>query len=270
MTRRVWWSDFKASDFEAVDPMETIAMLPIAAIEQHGPHLPLGTDELINRGLIAALIPALPEECDLRILPVQSIGKSNEHLFAAGTVTLDARTLIDAWVAIGLSVARAGVKKLVIVNSHGGNLDVMGIVARELRVAAGMLVVKTGWLFGYPDGLVDPHEQRLGIHGGDVETSLMLHFHPELVDLTKAENFVSRAVADEADYKHLRPIGLPSYAWIASDIHPSGAIGDAASADAGKGAAIARHQVAAMCDLLAEVRRRPLPDAPALKEPFRR
>ncbi len=257
--RRVWWGDFRAPDYLEPDPERTIAMLPIAAIEQHGPHLPVGTDSIINRHCLDLMIERLPP-MDLRILPVQDIGKSNEHLWAPGTVTHDAATLIAAWTEIGLSVARAGVRKLVMVNSHGGNEEVMGIVARELRVRADMLVVKSSWMrFGCPPGLIPDDERRLGIHGGEVETALMLAFRPELVDMSKAADFVSKAASDEATYKHLRPTGTHAYAWIASDLNPSGAVGNAARATAENGRAIADFQVQGMIELLQELERMPLP-----------
>ena len=194
MSRKIWWHEFSAPEFQSIDPMKTIALMPIAAVEQHGPHLPVGTDAILNLGCIEEMIPRVPAAMDLRILPVQTAGKSNEHLWQKGTVTHTAATLIEAWTEIGLSVARAGIKKLAMVNSHGGNEEVMGIVARELRVRAGMLVVKTGWTrFQPPAGLITDDERRLGIHGGDLETSLMLHFRPELADMSKAENFRSSA-----------------------------------------------------------------------------
>ncbi|GAH39970.1 unnamed protein product, partial [marine sediment metagenome] len=122
-------------------------------------------------------------------------------------------TLIESWTELGLSVARAGVRKLVMVNSHGGNEDVMGIVARELRVQANMLVVKAAWSrLGKPAGLYSERELKFGIHGGDVETSLMLHFRPELVDMASAKDFPSVAEQDEATFAHLRPTGLSAYA----------------------------------------------------------
>ncbi len=118
-----------------------------------------------------------PDDLQPLILPVQSVGKSNEHLHAPGTVTLTAETALRAWVEIGLSVARAGLRKIVIVNSHGGNLDLVSILTRELRVQAGMLAVKCQWgAFGHPAGMYPPEELAYGIHGGDVETSLMLAF----------------------------------------------------------------------------------------------
>ena len=202
MSRKIWWHEFSAPEFQSIDPMKTIALMPVAAVEQHGPHLPVGTDAILNLGCIEEMIPRVPAAMDLRILPVQTAGKSNEHLWQKGTVTHTAATLIEAWTEVGLSVARAGVKKLAMVNSHGGNEEVMGIVARELRVRAGMLVVKTGWTrFPPPPGLIADDERRLGIHGGDLETSLMLHFRPELADMSKAENFRSSASDDEANYR---------------------------------------------------------------------
>lgn len=260
MSRKIWWHEFSAPEFQSIDPMRTIAMLPIAALEQHGPHLPVGTDAILNLGCIEQMIPQVPAAMDLRILPVQTAGKSNEHLWQKGTVTHTAQTLIEAWTEVGLSVARAGVKKLAIVNSHGGNEEVMGIVARELRVRAGMLVVKTGWTrFPPPPGLIADDERRLGIHGGDLETSLMLHFRPELADMEKAENFVSIAADDEATYSYLRPTGIHAYAWIARDLNPHGVVGDASIATADKGRQIAEAEVSGMLALLAELERMPLP-----------
>lgn len=259
-TKRVWWADFGTLDFEGLDAEATIAVLPIAAVEQHGPHLPVGTDSLIAEGMLRTAIPFIPADLDVRILPVQMVGKSNEHLHAPGTLTMPAACLIDAWTELGLSVARAGIRKLVFVNSHGGNEEVMGIVARELRVRAGMLAVKTSWMrFGTPDGMISDLEKRHGIHGGEVETSLMLHFRADTVDMAKAEAFTSSAARDEERFALLRPTGVHAYAWIASDLHSAGTVGDAAAATAEKGRAIAEHQVQGFATLLAEVRAAALP-----------
>lgn len=261
--RKIWWTDFSAPSYEAIEPQRTIAILPIAAIEQHGPHLPVGTDAILNQGCLEMLVERAPAELDLRILPVQSAGKSNEHIWARGTVSHTASSLIEAWTELGLSVARAGIRKLVFVNSHGGNEEIMGIVARELRVRAGMLAVKSGWTrFPPPDGLLSDVERRHGIHGGDLETSLMLHFRPELVEMDKLDNFPSIAARDEAEYTYLRPTGTHAYAWIASDLNPAGAVGEAAKATAEKGRLIAEKEVAGMIDLLREVARFPLPSGP--------
>ncbi len=249
MTRRLDWADYRAGEFAGLDPARTIAVLPTAAIEQHGPHLPVGTDTLIAEGMLARLREACPAHLDLRILPVQTIGKSNEHLFAPGTLTLTAATALAAWTEIGLSVARAGIRKIVIVNSHGGNLDLVSILSRELRVQAGMLAVKCQWAgFGSPPGMYPAEELAYGIHGGDMETSLMLAFRPETVDLAAARNF--RSTAEEGP---IPPVGPLSYGWIATDLNPAGTVGNAAAATAEKGHATAAHQVAGVVALLERV-----------------
>ncbi|MEO1397682.1 MAG: creatininase family protein, partial [Pseudomonadota bacterium] len=131
-----FWAQYKSHEFDGIDPQSTIAVLPTAAIEQHGPHLPVGVDTMINQGMLETTCARLPDDLDIRILPLQAVGKSNEHLHAKGTLTLPVEVAIKLWVEIGLSVARAGVRKMVIVNSHGGNLDIISIVSRELRVQA--------------------------------------------------------------------------------------------------------------------------------------
>jgi len=208
---------------------------------------------MINTHMLAHLVEAAPQDLDFRILPVQAVGKSNEHLHALGTLTLGAEAAMRAWIDIGLSVARAGVRKLVIVNSHGGNLDMLGVITRELRVQAQMLAVKCQWgSFGHPEGMYPAEELAYGIHGGDVETSLMLHFRPDLVKMDKAQNFRSSA-QDMGEFKHLRPTGTTAFGWIASDLNSDGTVGNASIATAEKGAATAAHQVTGFIDLLRDV-----------------
>lgn len=258
MSRALDWADLRAPEFQECDPMETIAILPTAAIEQHGPHLPVGTDTLIAEGMLDELRRTCPDDLDIRILPVQAVGKSNEHLWAKGTLTMSAPTALAVWTEIGLSVARAGVRKIVCVNSHGGNLDLVSILTRELRVQAGMLAVKCQWgAFGYPAGMYSDFENQFGIHGGDVETSLMLAFRPDTVDMERADIFRS-----SAESTAISPIGPVSYGWIASDLSGSGTVGDAALGTPEKGRATAQHQVRGFVDLLYKVKATPLFDHP--------
>ena len=259
--RKLWWGDYRTVDFERVDPEAVIAVVPVAAIEQHGPHLPGATYTTIMQGMIDTVLPLVPDDLDVRFLPVQAVGKSNEHLHAPGTLTLPAPVLIEAWTELGLSVARAGVRKIVFVNSHGGNEEIMGIVARELRVKAGMLAVKTSWQrFGRPAGMYTEEEERFGIHGGDVETSLMLHFRPDLVRMEEARNFRSATSRADETFALLKPQGAHAFAWIASDINPAGVAGDASIATERKGRATAAHQAAGFVDLLRDVRAARLDD----------
>lgn len=261
MSRRVWWGDFTAREFEGLDAEQTIAVLPIAATEQHGPHLPVSTDHAIMKGMLETLFPLLPADLDVRFLPIQCIGKSNEHLRVPGTLTIDATTLIAAWNQIGDSIARAGIRKLVFLNSHGGNEELMGIVARDLRVRHDMLAVKTSWVrFGFPDGMYSDDNRAYGIHGDDYETSLMLHFAPETVKMDKAQDFTSSTPRAQQTFTHLAPQSPHAFAWIAGDINPEGVAGEAHLATAEKGAATARHQASAFVELLADVRAAKLKD----------
>lgn len=254
--RRFWWGDFKASDFAAVDPDAVIAVLPLAAIEQHGPHLPLSTDADIMHGMLAEVGRRLPGDLDVRTVPVQAVGKSNEHINVPGTLSLDPVAALAAWTQVGDSIARTGIRKLVVVTSHGGNEEVMALLTREMRVRHRMLAVKSSWSrFGYPDGTFGEEELRYNVHGGDVETSLMLHFRPDLVDMGKARNFASGVKQAESEFELLRQTGPFGFAWMATDLNPAGVVGNAAAATAGKGRLTAEHQAEGFVRLLRDVRK---------------
>src|ERR1700727_1709207 len=171
------WMDMTWQDVAGAgaDTARWIPVLPLAAVEQHGPHLPLGVDTYIGEAYLARVEKILPDDLPVTFLPVQRIGVSAEHLSYPGTLTFSASTAIAAWTELGESLARAGVRKLVLVTSHGGNVAAMELVARDLRARLGMLTFTVGWhRFGYPDGAFSTEERKHGIHGGDIETSLML------------------------------------------------------------------------------------------------
>ncbi|HEY8383738.1 MAG TPA: creatininase family protein [Microvirga sp.] len=249
-----FWLDLTTEDFRTRDMSRTIAVLPVAAVEQHGPHLPVGVDTYINEAYLARAMRAVPEDLDVLFLPVQAVGKSNEHLAFPGTLTLTAETAIRAWTEIGESVKRAGCRKLVFVNSHGGNIAVIDIVARDLRVRHGLLVVNAAWhRLGYPAGLYSEMEARHGIHGGDAETSLMLAARPQTVAMDKAQNFEPRTVEMERRFKHLRAIQPIGFGWMSQDLSVAGAMGEAALATPEKGEASLDHGVRAFAELMREV-----------------
>ena len=176
------WLEMTTEDFRRADTADWIAVLPVAAIEQHGPHLPVGVDTLIMQGCLERAARLLPDDLPVTFLPVQAIGKSNEHLEFPGTLTLSAETAHARLDRDRRERPPRRRRKLVIVNSHGGNAALIDIVARELRVRHGMLAAFTAWSWlGQPDGLFSADEMRLGIHAGEIETSLMLEFRPDLV-----------------------------------------------------------------------------------------
>ena len=258
-TPRRLWQDMTTEEFGGADTERWIALLPLGAIEQHGPHLPLCVDACINQGILARALELLPEQVPVAILPAMPVGKSNEHIAFPGTLTLSAETLLRLWTELGEAVARAGVRKLVLFNSHGGQPQIMDMVARDLRVRLGMLVVAYSWYAaGVPPGLFPDHEVRYGIHAGAIESSMMLHLRPDLVRMERAANFVPLMAEMAGHYRLLSPIGAGKLAWQAQDLHPSGACGDATNADAERGRQLVEHAAQALVALLEEVDRYPL------------
>jgi len=242
-----------------LDAGRVIAILPVGAIEQHGPHLPVCTDACIGQGIALRALALLPESLPVTVLPMLPVGKSDEHLAFAGTLTLSAETLIRLWTEVGCSVARAGLRKLVLLNSHGGQVSIMDIVARDLRVRHAMMVVAYSWYAGgLPAGLFDEAEVRHGIHAGAIETSMMLHLRPDLVRMDLAADFSPLMSELAADYRQLSPTGAGRLAWMAQDLHPSGACGDARDADADRGRALVEHAAQTLIALLREIDRYPL------------
>ncbi|MEJ8573923.1 creatininase family protein [Microbaculum marinum] len=262
MTLAHRWQDLTTVEFETLDPDTTVAVLPVGAIEQHGPHLPLATDALVAERVAAAAVEtATAGDPDLPVLllPTMPVGKSNEHIDFPGTLTLTAESLIALWREIGESVARSGIRKLLMVNAHGGQPQVMEIVARELRVRCEMLCVSSSWWhMGLPEGLVPAEEQRHGIHGGMVETSLVLHLAPDLVRMEHAADFRPVMAEIAADNEKLTYVGGVGIGWQAQDIHPAGVAGNAAAATAELGKAIFDHVVSGYVRLLAEISAYPL------------
>jgi creatinine amidohydrolase len=250
-----YWIECGWQDFAAADMRKVIAVLPVAAVEQHGPHLPVGVDTQIMQGYLDRTMPLLPDDLDVLFLPIQTIGKSNEHLHYPGTLTLSAETAIRAWNEIGDSVVRAGCKKLIIVNSHGGNIAIIDIVARDLRVRHDILCVHVSWhRFGYPaPDSYTPGELTHGIHAGELETSAMLAFAPHLVRMEKAQDFRTLTMEMEQRFLHLRHAQPAGFGWMSQDLSGPGAMGNAAAATARKGEDLANFGAEKFVELLRDV-----------------
>lgn len=261
-----FWADLTTREFaqrQASGRAErTVAVLPVAAIEQHGPHLPVSVDRDLVDGVIAASLPHLPASLDALFLPTQSVGLSPEHIRFPGTLTLSAETLIRLWTEIGESVARAGVRKLVLFNSHGGQVSAMDIVARDLRTRCDLIVYSVSWfnlpLGGDVDGLFSPQEHRFGIHAGDIETSMMLALRPDHVHMDQARDFRSTSQDRAAQYPILGNGRSAKLGWQMQDYHPMGAAGNASLASAAKGQAVVDAAGRQLALLLQEVAQLPL------------
>ncbi|MGH6830975.1 MAG: creatininase family protein [Methylocella sp.] len=254
MPETKFWAEMTWTDFHVRDMASAIAVLPIAATEQHGPHLPLGTDTLIMEGYIGKVVERVPDELAVLFLPVQNCGLSIEHTDFPGTLSLPAEPLISVWTNLCECVHRTGCRKLVLLNSHGGNSAILEIIAHDLRARLGMLVVLASWhRFGAPDGLFSAHEQAHGIHAGEIETSLMLNFRPDLVREGEATDFASRSVAMERDFNWLRTGRPTGFGWMSQDLSDSGAMGNAAAANARKGEACADYGATAFIELLQDI-----------------
>jgi creatinine amidohydrolase len=249
-----FWMDLTWPDFQARDMSRVIAVLPLAAVEQHGPHLPTGVDAAIMDGYLARVIERSPDDLPALFLPVQRVGVSIEHEAYPGTLSLSFETAARTWIEIGQSVRRTGCRKIVLLNSHGGNVAAMEAVARELRARHGMLAVCASWhRFGYPDGLFTHAERAHGIHGGDIETSLMMAFAPESLRAEEIAHFPSAGVQMEREFAWLGAVKPMGFGWMSQDLSESGAMGDASAATQHKGEAAADYGATAFVELLRDV-----------------
>lgn len=245
-----FWQD---TDFSGAPETRSgwIAVLPLGAHEQHGPHLPFETDTLIADGIARRLAFALPADLPVTILPAEPVGYSIEHSDSAGTRSLSYGAAIERWIGVAQDLRARGIRKLMLLNAHGGNSPLMTIVATELRVRFKMLVVATSWTrFGQPQGWIAPEAKAIDIHGGEIETSVMLALHPERVDMTRARDFPSRQTDYAARFTHLRAYGPHAFGWMMRDLNPDGAAGNAAAATAARGEALVAHAVDGLRALL--------------------
>jgi len=254
-----WWWDLSTREFSELDMEKIVAILPVGAVEQHGPHLPVRVDAAINAGIVERAVALMPNDLPALVMPALPIGKSNEHLQYPGTLSLPYDLLGRVWFEIGKSAWRAGARRIIFWNSHGGQPQLVEIVCRELRVELGMFAVGASWFRTIDSSdLFSASERRHGIHGGESETSIMLHLHPDLVAMEHARDFESRSIELERRDGLLMPEGDVGFGWQAQDLHPAGVTGNAAAADAARGQEEVGRAARALVKLVREVADYPL------------
>lgn len=261
------WQDMTTTEMAAFDMAKAIAILPVAAIEQHGPHLPLATDARICAALLNRALALAPDDLPVTVLPMQAVGVSPEHGDFPGTLSTSHETMIGLLLDVGKGVAAAGVRKLVLLNSHGGQPQVLDIAAQKLRRKHRMLVFPlNGYRYWGAEDVFPPEEIAHGIHGGAIETSLMLHIDPGAVRKDAIKNFESLSRSMERDYHHLRPFGrTASFGWQTQDLNPEGACGDATLASAAHGKKLLETGAKKLAQILTEIDRLP-PDVLKVKD----
>ena len=256
---RHWQSMTTGETARAVE-RDPVVVLPIAAIEQHGLHLPLSTDLDIGMGLLASAFGRLADDFPAWVLPPLAVGSSEEHLRFPGTLSLDAETLGRIIYQYGAALASCGVRRFVLSNSHGGNRQALNSAGLRLRREHKLLVVKVGYFeFPPPETAGIPlAEWRHGLHGGALETAMMLHLRPDLVRVEEIRNAAPLGAELEATMHGLSPEGAASFSWLAEDINRSGVAGDARKADAAQGARLVAHYGEVLADVIRDAKAFPL------------
>lgn len=262
-----YWHELTTTDFHSSLVDGAIAVLPMGAIEAHGPHLPLYTDSCIADQISKRLLEAVrngaedtPADLRIFVLPTISVGFSLEHTSFPGTLTMEAENVIGQILAVGRCVHKAGVHKLLFFNCHGGNPPLIEVAALRLRQECGMLCVKVNVLQlptgenANSDSEADSHECRFGIHGGEVETSLMLHLRPDLVRMQHAVDFQSRdAEAVKRGSTVSAEATVARYAWMSEDLNHNGVCGNAMRATAEKGARVVKAYLSTLMQVITDM-----------------
>lgn len=250
------WGNLTGPELTRWSRQDPVVLLPIAAVEQHGPHLPLATDIIIGTGIVQRALDMLAADTQptrLLKMPCLALGSSLEHSHFPGTVSLSAKQMTDQIRAVGAAIARAGMRRLIVFNSHGGNKAVLDTAALQLRAEHGLLVVKANYFrFTPPENQIAAEELAHGLHGGALETAMMLHLQPEQVRRDALADFKSLGATRARAGLKLGPEGEAAFAWLAEDLHPQGVAGNATSADADTGRRLVEHFAARLVRIIEE------------------
>lgn len=252
---------------QALARRDPVVILPLGATEQHGPHLPVTTDSDINRGLLERALSRVPPDLPIAVCAPIDIGASDEHLDdpregnpGQGTVSIGDDGVKTLILREGGSLARAGVRRLVLHNAHGGNRHAMAIAALELRRRERMLVVSASWYrFDRPGDVDLPEsEWQHGLHGGAVETAMMLHLHPDRVRTGRVRRFASFGEELAQAGSTIGPEAAAPFAWKAWDLNPDGVVGDATLATPAMGRRLVEHYGDTLAAVIRDARAFPL------------
>ena len=260
ITPSKYWNQLSLHDFEALQRSgrikELIAVLPVAATEQHGPHLPVSVDHTLIDGIVSHAVAKMPDDLPVLFLPTMPVGKSNEHASYPGTLTLSVQTLMSVWSEIGDNLASQGITKYVLLNSHGGQVSVMDIVVRDLRVKHNMLAIASSWFaWPLPEGVDGAHD----IHAGELETAMMRYLTPQWVAMERAQNFSSSTRDWENKYNYLGLSPAGKIGWQTQDLNRAGACGNALAATPELGEKLVKHAASQLIEMLQEVHSHPIP-----------
>lgn len=229
-----------------------LVILPIGAVEQHGDHLPVMTDALIGEATLTDALEKIDPVEQIWLIPPIAYGKSNEHLGIPGTISLSASTLAGIVSDIAYSLKASGFRRLLLFNTHGGNTDLLNVVAREIRIATGMMVFSLSPAsLGVAADLLPPEELEFGIHGGDYETSIVMYLKPGWVQ----EHCRVREMPAMNRYRFLTLEKAIRFAWKMEDVSRSGILGDATRATAEKGRIIQERASDLMAKAFVEISR---------------
>lgn len=244
-------ADLRAPELPSALTKDSIIVLPLGAIEQHGPHLPLNTDFVVADEVSRQAVDLVGEETNSWLLPTLPFTKSNEHAWSPGTMWLSATTLMAVLDDIARSVASTSARKILFINGHGGNSALTAMMNREIRLKWGLQT-----FLAHPHmpadqgGSSGESELGMGVHGGMDETSVMLHLRPELVDMSLAVRRVPEKLAENT---HVKFGGRVAFGWLSNDFFADGHIGDPTGANAETGAHMFTSAVESLCGALREI-----------------
>lgn len=255
----IHWSHLTSPELGERIDANSLALMVLGAIEQHGPHLPLATDLIIGEGLRGATLERLGDDLTIFVLPSLALGASQEHSAMPGTLSLPPELAGRVIESVGESLAAAGLRRLVLLNAHGGNHAAIDSAALNLRRACGLLVVKANYMrLPAAEGILNARELREGLHGGQAETAMMLHLAPELVRQDRLADFSLRSGAAD-EHGLFGPAGRAAWAWMAEDLNAEGVVGRADRATAADGEKLIAHYAEQLAQVIEHSARMPWP-----------